>query len=483
MTRYRAARNYRTAALLAGSAGVYGFTGQTSSYSDVNSCNNSNNNITSNHSNALVTPEPMNLHQKLSPEARAAEFVTTQCIIQGVPGCTVAVIKDGELIWSYCYGYSDVANNQLLTPYSIMRIASVTKPLTATGIAILIQHAKISQDETVYDLLERLTSERAKKIRTSLKKKYPNFYETHCKKIKILHLCNHTAGLRHYNSNEEYLSTKRFHSLMGVLANFATEDILFEPGTKYYYSSYGYIMLGLIIEAVSNMKYEDFMQEEVLKPLGMNHTFLETDHQKIIPNQAKQYIRKVVDHGRASDYVVDEGGSKKVYEIARGGEKRPKYKDCKIRKLSNAPYSDSTIKVSSGGFMSCAIDVARFGNEVVLGDFLSKRIQKMVFETNLIIRPKNEENLDEDDEEENDDIEDFGYKDIEYGLGWHVYRKILDPLTYTVEEICHGGGANGGCAHLLILPQKKISVAVLMNLQQAKPTISRDIAKFFYNDY
>jgi len=426
-----------------------------------------------------------NMHQRLSPEARAAEFVTKQCIIQGIPGCTVAVIKAGKLIWSYCYGYSDVSNNQLLTPYSIMRIASITKPLTATGIAVLVQHAKISLDETVYDLLERLNNERAKKIRNTLKKKYPKFYNEYCKKIKILHLCNHTSGIRHYDSNPEYLSGKHYNSLIGVLSNFANEDIMFEPGTKYYYSSYGYIMLGLVIEAVSNVKYGDFMHDEVVKPLGMNHTFLENDQSKIIPNQTKQYIRKAVDHEKLTDYIVEEteGGNKRVFEIARGGEKRPRYKDTKIRKLLNAPFCDCTIKLSSGAFLSCAIDVARFGYEVVLGEFLSNRIKKLVFETNLIIRPKNEDNLDEDNEVENDDIEDFGYKDIEYGLGWHVYRKILDPLTYTVEEICHGGGANGGCAHLLILPGQQLSVAVLMNLQQAKPTISRDIAKFFYEEH
>ena len=50
-------------------------------------------------------------------------------------------------------------------------------------------------------------------------------------------------------------------------------------------------------------------------------------------------------------------------------------------------------------------------------------------------------------------------------------------------EICHGGGANGGCSHLLVLPQNNLVIAVLMNLQQAKPTISRRIAKFFINSH
>lgn len=241
-------------------------------------------------------------------------------------------------------------------------------------------------------------------------------------------------------------------------------------------------MLGLIIEAVSNMKYPEFMMDEIIKPLQMNHTYLETDNQRIIPNQSRQYIRKVVESDSSRPTFIEDDG--KRYEVAMGGEKRPKYKDTKIRRLLNAPYSDSTIKLPSGGVLSCCIDVARFGYEVVIGHFLSDAIKKSVFETNLIIRPKEESYIDDDDndiQDNNDDIEDFGYKDIEYGLGWHVYRKIIDPLTYTVEEICHGGGANGGCAHLSVLPQQGLVVAVLMNLQQAKPTISRDIAKFFYD--
>ena len=216
------------------------------------------------------------------------------------------------------------------------------------------------------------------------------------------------------------------------------------------------------------------MKDEVIKPLRMTHTFLEMDDKTIIPNQSRQYVR---DYGSADGKVSE--GERFVYEVASGGERRPKYKDTKIRKLRNAPYSDSTIKLSSGGFLSCAVDVALFGHQVVLGNLLTNPIKKLVFETNLIIRPKNEMNLDNDDEDNNDDVEGFGYKDIEYGLGWHVYRKAIDPLTYNVEEICHGGGANGGCAHLLVLPQQELVVAVLMNLQQAKPTISRDIAEFF----
>lgn len=411
-----------------------------------------------------------------SPESRAADFVTKQCVIQGIPGCTVAVIKDDRLIWSYCYGYSDVGNGKLLTPYSIMRIASITKPLTATGIALLMQKGKLSLDETAYEIFERFDNPRCDKIKNVLKKHYPKFYNEDMKKFTVLQLCNHTSGIRHYDNSDEYLSTKHYKSLSNVLINFANDSLLFEPGSKYYYSSYGYIMLGLIIEAVTNMKYSDFMIDEIIKPLEMNHTFLEIDHSRILPNQSKQYVRKTVEHG-PKDGVLDE-----KFEVAMGGEKRPKYKDTKIRKLLYAPYTDSTIKLSSGGFLSCAIDVAKFGYEVVLGGFLSNRIKKLVFETNLIISKKKDDiNTDADDNEiENDDIEDFGYKDIEYGLGWHVYRKIIDPLTYTCEEICHGGGANGGCAHLLVLPQKKMVVAVLMNLQQAKPTISRDIAKFFY---
>ena len=100
-------------------------------------------------------------------------------------------------------------------------------------------------------------------------------------------------------------------------------------------------MLGLIIEAVSNMKYSDFMRDEIIKPLQMNNTYLEMDQHKIIPNQAKQYIRKVVEAERTREDYGEDGVT---YEVAMGGEKRPKYKDTKIRKLLNAPYSDCTIK-------------------------------------------------------------------------------------------------------------------------------------------
>ena len=87
-----------------------------------------------------------------------------------------------------------------------------------------------------------------------MQKNHPRFYED-CKHFTILNLCNHTSGIRHYNNSNEYLSSDHYDSLVKVLINFADEELLFTPGQKYYYSSYGYIMLGLIIEAVSNVKY------------------------------------------------------------------------------------------------------------------------------------------------------------------------------------------------------------------------------------
>ena len=242
--------------------------------------NGSNNNNKSLNNNINNNGYSGNGNNNYSQYAQAADFVTKQCVIQGIPGCSVAVMREGKLIWSYCYGYSDVANNVLLTPYSVMRIASISKPLTATGIALLLQENKLSLDETCYEIFERLDNFRANKIKHALNKKYPKFYKEMCSKFTVLQLCNHTSGLRHYNDNEEYLSKKHYKSLAGILKNFANEDLQFASGTKYHYSSWGYIMLGLIIEAVSNQRYSEFMREHILKPLHMNHTFLEMDRRK-----------------------------------------------------------------------------------------------------------------------------------------------------------------------------------------------------------
>lgn len=176
-------------------------------------------------SHAAPSHKPGVYIDKASVEQRAADFITQQCIIQGIPGCSVAVIKDGNLIWTYSYGYCDIANNQKLTPYSIMRIASITKPMTATGIAKLLQLNKLQLDETFYDLMERLDNPRANKIKSILNKKYPKFYEIECKKFTVLQLCNHTGGFRHYDNNDEYLSTKHYKSLISVLQLFANEPL------------------------------------------------------------------------------------------------------------------------------------------------------------------------------------------------------------------------------------------------------------------
>jgi len=191
------------------------------------------------------TPEPLR-------EARAS--IQRALNKSKVAALSVAVVKDNEVVWEEGFGWADREAKIPATPETIYRLASLSKPMTATGLMVLVERGLVDLDRPANDYLT------GSKLRA---------YAGRAENATVRHLVYHTSGLPMY--------WHFFHAgdepAPDIDASIRKYGILVTaPGEKYTYSNLGYGILGRIISRASGRSYRDFMKEEVFEPLGMSHT-------------------------------------------------------------------------------------------------------------------------------------------------------------------------------------------------------------------
>lgn len=188
------------------------------------------------------------------------------------PGATLAVIRDGEIIYKQGYGMANLEYNIPITTTTIFDIASVSKQFAAFAIATLSHEGEFSLDDDIGTYLPDL----------------PDFGHT----ITIRHLLHHTSGLRDW-----------VQSL--VIAGVGMEDVIsfrhilkmarhqkalnFEPGSEFLYSNTGYNLLAEIVEKVTGGSFREWTDTNIFKPLAMTDSHFHDDHQMILKNRAYSY--------------------------------------------------------------------------------------------------------------------------------------------------------------------------------------------------
>jgi CubicO group peptidase (beta-lactamase class C family) len=195
-------------------------------------------------------------------EKEAQEFLQQW----NLAGMTMSVVKDGKLVYAHGFGYSDVEAKQPVEAGNLFRIASVSKLITAVSIIKLVEKKAITLDSKVFGPNAILKDP----VFNSVKDK--RLYN-----ITVRHLLAHAGGWSvHYGDpafNSLVVLEKTGETgaaTMDSYCRFVSERKLhFEPGTRSSYSNMGYMFLGKVIAAVSGKKYEDYVREEVLKPIGI----------------------------------------------------------------------------------------------------------------------------------------------------------------------------------------------------------------------
>jgi CubicO group peptidase (beta-lactamase class C family) len=183
-----------------------------------------------------------------------------------IKGATVAVAQNGKLIYTKGFGYADVANNTLMEPYHMMRVASVSKLVTAVAVMKLVEEGKISLNDKVFGQLGILNT-----------KPYLDYRDPRMEEITVKHLLNHSGGwttrygdpLFSLNSLAKANGYAQPLSSEDVIAIMLTKRLHFNPGTSSRYSNLGFIILGKVIEKASGMDYERYVKSQILYPLGI----------------------------------------------------------------------------------------------------------------------------------------------------------------------------------------------------------------------
>lgn len=268
---------------------------------------------------------------------------------QSLVGLQLAISSGGKTIFSKGYGYSDAERKIAVASTTQFRIASISKSMTAAGLMKFASDNSLNLDTAIQVYVSSFPI-----------KKHP---------VTVRQLTGHLGGIRgYYGKNwDEIFVQDHFNSCTDALALFKNDPLAVKPGTEFLYSSYGYTLLGAMIENVSGQHYLEYMNNAVWKPLKMHHTY-----------------------GDVKDSVMLDK-SKFYYLSGKEAE----------------PY-DLSYSYATGGLVSTSEDLIKFG-EALLGDqFLDKDAMRQLFTTQYT---------------END-------QPTHYGMGWYLSKGNNDDEVW-----------------------------------------------------
>jgi CubicO group peptidase (beta-lactamase class C family) len=301
------------------------------------------------------------------------------------PGASVAVGVNGEVVWAEGFGYADAENRAAVWQETRFRIGSVSKPLTAAAVARLYEAGRLDLDAPIQSYVPSFPE-----------KRWP---------ITTRQVAGHLAGIRHYRG-EEFLSSKRYGTVLEGLEIFQNDTLVFEPGTRFSYSSHGWNLISAVVEGASEEEFLTYMKENVFDPLGMRNT-------------AADHTDSIISH-RTRFYHRNEDG-----------------------RVLNAPYVDNSYKWAGGGFLSTPEDLVRFGMAHLSEEYLQPETIEMMWTSQRTSAGEETGN----------------------GIGWFVGTDPDGRRT-----VFHGGGSFGGTTQLLLLPDEGVVVAIVGNMTQAPNT-------------
>lgn len=259
---------------------------------------------------ALAAPAQAARHDKPGPEFE--RFVAAEMAARKIPGLSIGYTRN-SVTWAKGYGYADLENKVPARADSSYRLASVTKPMTAVAILRLAEQGKVDLDAEVQAYVPYFP-----------RKPYP---------ITVRQLLGHLGGINAYVNPQAEQHFKEPKDTRQSLAVFQDFDLVAEPGTRYRYTSYGYNLLGAVIEGASGQPYAEYMKANVWSPLGMDATRMDNPLE-LIPHRVRGY------------------------QLLDG-------------QLKHSEFIDISSRFSAGGTRSSVTDMLRFGRGIAEGQLLT----------------------------------------------------------------------------------------------------------------
>ena len=295
----------------------------------------------------------LSLEKRQAIERAVASFLSRNSI----PGLSAAVVLGGRPCWSQGFGMADLENYSPATSATLFRLGSISKPISATAVLELWERGELDLDAPVQKYCPAFPQ-----------KEWP---------ITTRELLGHVGGIRHYNPDGKgdipEDSARHFASIEESLELFASDPLVAKPGTKFHYSTYGYTLVGCVLEGAASAKFIDFLRKNVFEPAGMEQT-RDDDFSTVVPRRSRWYHK-------------DKGGV-----------------------VRNAGVLDSSYKIPGGGIISSADDMAGF-EAAMLADKLLRRATRDLMWTSFKTTDG---------------------KETGYGLGWGIMDKFgLHILAHT----------------------------------------------------
>ena len=251
-----------------------------------------------------------------------------------IAGASVAIVKDEKLIYSKGFGYADKENHIKVEPKHVFRIASVSKLITAVAVMKLVEEGKLNLTDTIFGKNGILND--------SL---FLNIKDKRVTHITVENLLNHTSGWSNRKGDPMFQSISIAKEMKKELPlDFTTvvqyvlekQKLSYTPGRKAVYSNFGYALLGLVIEKVTNITYEDYVVTQILNPIGIYDMHLgKSLPDEKYPNEVKYYGLK---------------GEKNILSSINSGEMAPRY------------YGGNSIELlgAAGGWIASSTELMKF---------------------------------------------------------------------------------------------------------------------------
>ncbi|HEX2281698.1 MAG TPA: serine hydrolase domain-containing protein [Thermomicrobiales bacterium] len=258
---------------------------------------------------------------------RGRQIMRTGLAAQNLPGLSVAVGIDGDMVWAEGFGWANLQTKVPVAPETKFRIGTASIPLTSAAVGLLLEEGRLKLDEEIQTYVPEFP-----------KKQWA---------VTLGQLMAHTAGIGSDGGDEGPLFSEHCERPVEALQHFANRELRFEPGTQYRYSRYGFIAVSAAVEAIAKEPFLTFMREEIFEPLGMQHTMADSDRftdsdsdddADPIPGQATSYFPR---------FAAD-----------------PRYGQDPMRPVNYSCYAGSSV------FLSTPSDLVRFAMALTSGKLL-----------------------------------------------------------------------------------------------------------------
>src|SRR5262245_905601 len=319
-------------------------------------------------------------------------------IEQNLPGLSVTVGGGDDIVWAEGFGYADLEKKVPVGPEMRFRIAEVSNALTSAAVGLLLEKHKLNLDEEIQAYV-------------------PEFPKKHWP-VTLRQVMGHLAGIRNDEGDEEPLSVRCERTVDG-LQRFARSSLLFEPGTEFRSSSYGWILVSAAVEDATAEPFFTFMRTRIFDPLGMTATRPDSAIEPI-PDRVTFYFPRFAGDNRYGPELVREG--------------------------------DHSCFAGAGAFLSTPSDLVRFGMAISSGKLLQPATVELLQTPQRLTSGQQ----------------------TDYGLGWKL--ETVQLAGEPTRMAGHGTKADfiGGPASVMTFPTRGLAVAVTSNTSFAG-TSSTDV--------